>query len=305
MDQLASHKHNYSRNDFNWEKNKTKLMNEVDNIIISFNLQKFQEQVTKEVFEPPIHTNDIPNNDNNDTVTLVEVILQKKHTYENVLKELPKLSKTQRRTSLDLMHSRPSLDMFNHKRTSSFSKPALASTSNVNVLTKAEINSPSKKFDLSLIIPKKRVTGNTDADKRSRRISLVGENLPHYIKDQLTIESEKHDKTVHKKKSRMNNLLANSQSLYAHKDISSLKSNTNTSDFTNSAVDESDDDKEYISPNLLTKYYDIEEEEEEGEDIDFVNVDDSYISENDNDNDPEGEQDDQDDQDDDDYLFNI
>lgn len=299
MDQLVSHNHNYSRNDFNWEKNKTKLMNEVDNIILSFNLQKFQEhvplEVTKDETEPSEYFNDHPNDHSNHNIPPIEVIQQKNtiknNTPEIILKELPKLSKTQRRTSLDLMHSRPSLDMFNHKRTSSFSKPAVASTSNVNVLTKAEINT-SKKFDISLIIPKKRVTD----DKKARRVSLVGENLPHYIKNQLTIESEKRDKTLHKKKSRMNNLLANSQSLYAHKDISSLKSNTNTSDFTNSAIDESDDDKEYISPNLLTKYYDIEEEEE---DIDFVNVDDSYIS------DPEEQVEEQDDDQDDDYLFNI
>lgn len=400
--QVLNHrKPGLSKNDFRWEGNKTKLINEVDNIISSLDLAPF-----KDITQPPIkgvlhHDRDnkqyrqnklIPSQKHPQTPpgTVVHHGTQKAQlnpkqfgaNIDQVLSEhmnlldldyeanrrlqapsiakveMPKLSKAQRRTSLDLMHSRPNLSNdLGHRRTSSLSKPAMASTSNVNVMTKADVRTanketPLKKFNLVLIIPKRKghapvkdagvpdnhkksshlegpssdnkpQRNNSDddtdkvVDKRSRRISLVGENLPNYIRSQ--IQSGSNDKTVAKKQSRMHNVLANSESLYAHnKDVASDKSDshTGTSDYENyNDNSESEDDREYILPNLLTKYYD-DLQEGEGEDDEeheqdenghfsingvdngFVNID-TQVSDDEskntvNDNDTE-----------DDYLFTV
>ncbi|EGV61639.1 hypothetical protein CANTEDRAFT_115100, partial [Yamadazyma tenuis ATCC 10573] len=301
MAELISNKSVYSRDEFNWESNKMKLMNEVDNIILSFNLSPYQD-LTK----PPIKNTKTSSTKAASAAPIVAqeppprpppIPLTQEPFKQKI--EMPKLSKTQRRMSLDLMQTRPQSTtnpFIIHTRTNSLSKPALTSTSTVNVLTKAEIgklqdnpppqkvNDP-RKFNLTSIIPKRRVakepvsnTTNTEVtlsavDKRNRRASLVGENLPTYIKDQLSLVGG-NKKQLNKKQSRLQNLLSNSESLYVHnKDSSSLKSDTRTgtSDYNTSNHTESDDDKEYVSPNSLTRYY--EDNDEDEDEVDFVNVD--------------------------------
>lgn len=349
LNHLNQQKPIQSKNNFNWEGNKTKLINEVDNIILLFNLTPFKEITQppiKGVFgdhramndqrsqrnqresgpgpsneidllaKPPIQNLALQNDPDHSKITKPRTEIPHK-------KEMPKLSKAQRRTSLDLMHSRPNLSDFQHKRTGSFSKPALASTSNVNVLTKADVKAKDKspnKFNLVLIIPKrkghapKENQGNTGdtLDKRTRRLSLVGENLPNYIKNQLNGE-----RTITKKKSRVHNLLANSESLYAHSKVSgkdsakdsgrdasanaSAKSSHTGSDYDNyDQNSESEDDREYILPNLLTKYYEDQEEERASiDDNEFVNVNQLELSES------ERLENDDNDNDNDDYLFTM
>lgn len=195
--------------------------------------------------------------------------------------------------------------------------------------------------------------------KKERRVSLVGENLPMYIRKQLDLDEEphthddnvkkvlrplspisteqstvfspspKHDsvstKSISRKQSRLDNILSNSQSLYTHsKDRASVKSGVspnNTSNTTPYANDTtSDTDKEYILPNLFTKYYGGELEGDENEDndaltdgieymeddVDFINVGGSFegfgvLGE---DIDQEHEDDDEDDEDEDEEVEN-
>ena len=141
----------------------------------------------------------------------------------------------------------------------------------------------------------------------------------------------KNQKQVVKKKSRLQNLLANSQSLYSHsKDVNSARSSLASSNISSSNKtsntsaggtphydsDEEDDNKEYILPDLLTRYYGMQaddngdheeilkEIDENEDDIDFVNVNESYdvlvrrVADDDRENTHH-------DYDDDDYLFKI
>lgn len=328
MTELMEHKSIYSRDDFNWESNKTKLMNEVDNIILSFDLKPYHDltkppiKETKETKEAepitysktrqidipqisnePVNVNTAVPNATDPTLPLPKL---------NVIKnDMPKLSAKQRITSLELMNS----NVRTHKRTNSLRQPVVASTSNVNVLTKPEIKGPGKKFDFTSIINRNKQSKlptklAVKGDKHQRRASLVGENLPTYIKDQLAST-----RTLNKKQSRMKNLVLNSESLYVHlKEPESIRSDsrggsraetTNTSmshtESSNFANSDSEDDKEYILPNLLTRYY----EEHEDEDLEFVDVNDtfngskySYESSGD-----EVPNDDDEEEDDDDLLF--
>lgn len=468
LNQLTQNKPGISKNDFTWEGNKTKLINEVDNIILSLNLAPFKEpsqpeavnkdqnpttrqkvldrtkhqleahgkqhdyhQSHKNVSNYLQRSNGRPNgpisqslgkelfpSGSNQEQNIDQVLSQQSGPeagqrepaqretrpessnavatspsiqIEKSRIEMPKLSKAQRRTSLDLMYSRPHLaNNITPRRSNSLSKPAIASISNVNVLTKADVSNkkePSKKFNLVLIIPKRNghaavpvsgdhrsnnnlvVTADSNSripvdppgelgqsgpsasgpsqsnpntvqsernnqkitnDKRTRRISLVGENLPSYIRNQLQPGGSHQDKTLTKKQSRMHNVLANSESLYAHnKDVPSVKSDsyTGTSDYDNinDQNSESEEDREYILPDLLTKYYEMQEEEEYDEDEDgdgdrivdgmgngmdngFVNVDTQVdLSEDDEDEDSNKATNDGDDDknQDDDYLFTV
>lgn len=252
------------------------------------------------------------------------------------IEELPKLTSTERRTSLDLMYSKMNGPI---SAPDSLSRAASVSTSNVNVITKAEVTGLTRidnkvpiKNSLRSVLKKlagfnlgkktKELTTkpspasidrtrhtstpprvNGLAEKKNRRISLVGENLPMYIRQQLKLpdnEEEGSDSgsgrikspesdsinSLSKKPSRINNLLANSQSLYSHsKDVSSQNHTSNTSLYDNDTT--SDNDKEYILPNLFTKYYGEDDEdsnvdaiikgiEDLGEDAEFVNLGGSY-----------------------------
>lgn len=313
--------------------------------------------------------------------------------------KMPTLSNSERRTSLDLLHTTPRLvtdhsdNIYdgtpNVKRFSSLSKPAATRTSNVNVITKADVNIEKRakkevrqfnerfqdflrKIKVSIRRPiespsttrsplidqldrrlsSSHAEGNSidNANKinpallepKTRRTSMVGDNLPLYIKKQLeavnpeendgnqrnTTTKPNNDKSeppkspqqVSKNRSRIHNLLANSQSLYSHsRDVSSINSEVYQDETTNASnnsegteeldhehEDDSEDDKEYILPNLLTRYYGIGEDDEEGENIlrgiegiaedtDFINVNGNYDSAE--------EQDDY--NDDEDYLFKI
>lgn len=356
-----SNKSVFMHDELNWENNKVNLMNEVDNIILSFDLKPYHD-LTK----PPIKETKAQAEERkpSHTVESMEAIkargpnirstATKSHTRalsqqipEPLKSELPKLSKTQRRMSLDLMNSRPqfTLPTPGITRSSSLSKPALASTSNVNVLTKPDLTTPNvapvktsvpKKFNITLIIPNKKVIqskNHQDTQSKvmtttasTRRTSLVGDTLPGYIKAQLNLAGD--GKKLSKKQSRLHNLLANSESLYTNnKDITSSKSDTQTgtSDYYNSYENNSsDDDKEYILPNLITKYYGMDQQSGADEDIDFVQINDSFnnldsensvILEEAEDEDDEQEDDDEEDEDravkmqqqedDDDYLFKI
>ncbi|KAI5955890.1 hypothetical protein KGF54_001392 [Candida jiufengensis] len=237
--------------------------------------------------------------------------------------EMPKLTKKQRRQSLDLMHSRPSLGI--RKDTQLTTAPAI-STTNVNVTasSKAILKIPSKKF-----IDSKDVQSIRQAavpNMKQRRTSLVGAQLPNYIRkqlignrqiqkitpkssvrrmnlqnDQLNMNNNTNANNIQqnhyspsnstitrKQQTRLQNLLSNSQSLYAHSNSNDVESTTNTSDLENRLrYDTDDDDKEYISPDSLAKFYglqyegdggDYEEEDDEDEDEDdeeeneFVNL---------------------------------
>ncbi|CAI5757678.1 unnamed protein product [Candida verbasci] len=92
----------------------------------------------------------------------LEPFLEEEPKREEPRKEMPRLTKTQRRLSLELMHSRPSIN--------ELAKPATATISNVNVL--AGDKKKPKTISRPMI--------------KQRRSSLVGEKLPLYIKRQLS-----------------------------------------------------------------------------------------------------------------------
>lgn len=134
----------------------TTVYKEATGIIDGLGLRNFQKE---------IQTNPVIN-DKADASGLRQSLLAKSENMDNTItqvaqappkekaklpiREMPRLSKTERRMSLDLMHLNP--DYLNqkkdatrpglHKRNSSLSKPAPVSTSNVNVITKAEVNAP-------------------------------------------------------------------------------------------------------------------------------------------------------------------
>ncbi|KAK6454491.1 uncharacterized protein RJT20DRAFT_136844 [Scheffersomyces xylosifermentans] len=136
---------------------------------------------------------------------------------------------------------------------------------------------------------------------------------------------------ISKKRSRLQNLLANSQSLYAHsKDVASVKSSlrsskndsnktTNTSVENGSANSDSEeeDDKEYISPDSLTRYYGVQVDDGDDhdeilrgingndDDVDFINVNESYDILTQRNGDDEDERSTRIEFEDDDYLFKI
>lgn len=322
--------------------------------------------------------------------------------------DLPKLTSTQRRMSLDLMHTIPMIsnEMSTQipqlaKKKQNLSKPASTTTTNINVTTKTDINtkvsqkkaavSNRNRFQDFLRKIKLKITRNvSDAAsspmsplvvqlddtlrgksenlmvgtqnfqakqvknkdhykssevKTVRRLSLVGENLPLYIRQQLEASntaanpilqnsSYQADYTsstsLSKRQSRMHNILENSQSLYSQsKDLSLIESGTNQDDDTmpntseieriNENNDEtengSDDDKEYILPDLLARYYGSDANEEdlitninEIEDaFDFINVRsyDAYDQEGDDEGEDEGEDEEVEYNEDDEYLFKI
>ncbi|KAI5966156.1 uncharacterized protein KGF55_000465 [Candida pseudojiufengensis] len=242
--------------------------------------------------------------------------------------EMPKLTKKERRQSLDLMYSRPSLGV--RKESQLTTDPAI-STTNINVIASSKaVPKNSKKNNEAKYNPSAK-PGVATTIKR-RRTSLVGEKLPIYIRKQLSENRQvqritpkssiKHmalnqnkskigtksqdpqeryspsNSDFSKKQTRLQNLLSNSQSLYAHSNSNEVDSTTNTSVSENRLrYDTEDDDKEYISPDSLAKYYGLqyegeeetfeeedEEEEDDEEDNEYMNLEsnnDRYFNGND------------------------
>lgn len=319
--------------------------------------------------------------------------------------DLPKLTTTQRRMSLDLMYTGPRFPEISDqipgstKKRPNLSKPASATTTNINVTTKTDINtnsnqkqvlvSNSNRFQNFLRKIKLKITRNVSevapspksplivqlddtlkskpenvvdnsknvhdkqgkdksrykgsALKKGRRLSLVGENLPLYIRQQLEANYSNQNpvlenssfqvdsassRSLSRRQSRMHNLLENSQSLYSQsKDLSLVGSGANEdddimpntseierlNDNTNETENGSDDDKEYILPDLLARYYGSDANEEdligninEIEDaFDFINVR-SYDAYEDMEGEDEEEDEEEEDyNEDDEYLFKI
>lgn len=290
-----------------------------------------QENARQTKTEPAESINIVPEPSPNPKITEQPSLDLK--TSERPLQDL----RTERRTSLELIHNGPI------SGPESLSRAASVSTSNVNVITKAEVTGLTKTPTKTLIKNRLKFTGfklrkktvdlttkpspaSIDRTKQStsmsnRRVSLVGENLPMYIRQQLSMpeQEESADKdsvrvkspetdsfnSLSNKPSRINNLLANSQSLYSHsKDVSSQNHTSNTSLYDNDTT--SDNDKEYILPNLFTKYYGDDDGDsnvdavikgiEDMGDAEFVNVGGSSSIEEEEEEEEEEEPD---------YLFSI
>jgi len=226
--------------------------------------------------------------------------------------DMPRLTKNQRRLSLDLMQPRPNPDFTG--KDGQLVTPAATSITNLSVTTRSK---PVLEHHSS-----GQLASTTRPELKTRPTSLVGEQLPKYIREQLRqaqpaqivspkTATRKHlpnklptiedTREVSRKSSRLQNLVTASQSLHAHSQ--NFNSTTNTSDVERHLrYDSDDDDREYILPGLLAKYYgvqledgsdvdyDDEEEEEEDddddeeEDVDFVNVGGS-VSNDDDEND--------------------
>lgn len=257
---------------------------------------------------------------------------------------VPQLTKTERRASLELMHPRPT---FGIRKEFKLSKAPIAATTNINVMAKSEaktlvknttsptVTKTKKKFSLKQQKSQPQVGLEQGMSRpKHRRTSTVDEQLPTYIRDQLTkhrprqkltpkpsrhqiptiLSNESSLKGSYKKPSRLQNLVTNSQFLYAHnKDLSTSTKSSPTNTFDSDQriqffSDESDneDNKEYILPDLLTRYIGMhvehEDEEEDDDEEEEATENDSQEEEEEEDHDfvNVGEEDD-----DDDYLFKI
>ena len=206
--------------------------------------------------------------------------------------DMPTLTKKQRRLSLELMQHRPKLATRGAK--GQLSTTPATSITNLNVMTRSK--PVLDRTHTNIANPERR------PELRNRRTSLVDEQLPKYIREQLSqgqqpvqtiapkISVRKlsnlppivDTREVSRKSSRLQNVEANSQSLYAHSN--DVNSTTTTSDVEHQLqYDTDEDDREYILPGLLAKYYGLQfeegsdvdydyDDEEEEEEIDFVNV---------------------------------
>ncbi|CAK9438250.1 uncharacterized protein LODBEIA_P24940 [Lodderomyces beijingensis] len=233
---------------------------------------------------------------------------------------MPELTTQQRRLSLELMKPRPKL--FGSNGGPQMTTSAAAGTTNVNVMANATANDSAKLKTLERkLLNKDPRRPGADLRTRSKRTSVMGDNLPTYILNQLSkprivisntpkfplhpihrnpSPSHSINAEISRKSTRMQNLLANSQSLYAR----SNEARSNEVDSTNVSemdwrirYDTEDDEKEYISPDSLARIYglqfdDDEEENEDEEENDFVDLEESGDLE-------------QRDDDENDYLFNV
>lgn len=280
---------------------------------------------------------------------------------------VPQLTQKQRRLSLDLMHAKPSTELKLTKTLAETGVANINVTTKAEIVLETKDNNPQdrskkknklkdmlKRFGLAR---KQSQQSNIQskysfaADKPNRRGSLVGEHLPIYIRKQIHLPPLEHalahtpskrqvlvindipptsrsgSLKLSKKQSRIQNLVINSQSLYAYnrdmanttgKDGTAMRvptATSNGSDLTTNddhrlhydLGDDDENDKEYISPDLLTKFYGLQleggdMEDEEGLDEDnereldeangFIDVNGSFEMVNDDEND-------------DDYLFKI
>lgn len=323
----------YFKDDFNinqlvdhWKSKSNPIYQEVVQIVESLGLESFKLEVLEES-----SSNQTPAKITTKTETIVTTPTTAKRVSST---PVPKLTKTERRLSLDLMHPRPS---FGLNQESQLVKPPITSTTNIHVHAQQEtasdlnppVNLPSKKkftfnkAKFTISTNKRQQEQQTNTAPRQQRTSTVDEQLPLYIRKQLTKnrpqqtitpKPSKHQfaqnssptnsspRGSYKRSSRIQNLLSNSQSLYVHsKDpANSAETSTHTSNDTDLRLryysDELDDEdnREYILPDLLTRYFgvhedqeaedntdndaddDSEEEEEEEEENDFVNVGDDH-----------------------------
>ncbi|RCK54621.1 hypothetical protein Cantr_04432 [Candida viswanathii] len=326
VDQLVMH----------WKSKKNPIFQEVVQMVESLGLEEFKLDQPREPEESV----------EKQQPQLVPVALPKLDHYqvsEPVKKvkspPVPQLTRTERRVSLELMHPKPT---FGVHRELPLAKAPVAATTNINVLAKPEAGtlikkttSPTKKrfsFKQQKPVTPFIVEPNTQRPK-TRRTSTVDEQLPTYIRNQLTknrprqkltpkpskrhvpahLSNESSLRGSYKKTtSRLQNLVTNSQSLYAHnKDLtnSGKSSPANTFDSDQrlqyfSDESDGDDTKEYILPDLLTRYIGMHIDHDDEDDDDEEGV------ETDN-NDHENDEDDHDfvnvgeEDDDDDYLFKI
>lgn len=202
---------------------------------------------------------------------------------EIVRPPMPKLTKTQKRMSLGLLDVKKQRSL----KSLSLRKPPETAMSSVNITTNTAIPVVSKHFTFKNTIrdflDKLRQNHKSSSTTTKRRLSLVDETLPSYIRKQLaerTPESYKSLEETHKHssgtsspgKSRLDNLVANSQSIYAnmpHKPSSNGSASVSES--------RTSEDREYILPGLFTKYMrglgePANEEDEEDEEDDFITV---------------------------------
>lgn len=197
--------------------------------------------------------------------------------------QMPTLTKTQKRMSLGLLDIKKQRTS-NINESLSLSKPPETGTSSIYVTTNAKAPSLTKQFTFKNTVrdflDKLRHGGTKVTTKTRRRLSLVDENLPNYIRKQIVDKSpeppeQNNDEVSLPGKSRFSNVLANSQSIYANR---THKSSSNTSAASESRTTE---DREYILPGLFTKYIrglgdstvNQDELEEDNEDEDeFINV---------------------------------
>lgn len=215
--------------------------------------------------------------------------------------DMPELTKNQRRLSLELMQSKPKFPTTGNE--GQLATTAATSITNLNVTTRS-------KPVLDRTFNGVRAS-TTKPELRNRRTSIVGEQLPKYIREQLNQEQPVQKITpktsvrkllqnnlptisdtreVSRKPSRLQNLVTTSQSLYAHSN--DVNSTTNTSEVENQLRydTDDDDDREYILPGLLAKYYGVQFEDgsdvdydDDEEDVDFVNVGGSISNDDEND----------------------
>lgn len=330
----------YFKDEFNinqlvdhWKSKSNPIYQEVVQIVESLGLDSFKLEVPEESSS---------NKTTTETTTKTEPLVTTPTTAKRVsYTPVPKLTKTERRLSLDLMHPRPS---FGLNQESQLVKPPIASTTNIHVHAQQEtashfnpsVRQPSKK---KFTFHKSKFTISTNRQQqqqqqtntapRQRRTSTVDEQLPLYIRNQLTKnrpqqtitpKPSKHHfiqnaspansspRGSYKRSSRIQNLLTNSQSLYVHsKDpANSAETSTPTSNDTDLQLryysDELDDEdnREYILPDLLTRYFGVHEDHEIEEDTDEDADDDSEEEEEEEENDFVNVGDDHDD-----YLFKI
>lgn len=263
--------------------------------------------------------------------------------------EVPHLTKNERRLSFELMHYIPNPTLV---------KPAETGVSSVNVVTKVtdlETNGyiPTKPTKNALTDKIKRYLGrlqllNQNRQQReleaknrpipaplvvnqtsrgneiapigaARRLSVVGQNLPLYIKSQLELKEEvgaegykgpevtggalaASNEDIYSRSSsmppkmkdtRIHNLLANLESLYFHHDGNST-GETSFGSNTNNESTISDADREYMLPNSFTQW------NVRVRDTDGLHPYQSSLEESANENTDDDEEDD-----DDEYLFQV
>ena len=336
-----NHVNEFLGDDFNieqlilhWKSKKNPIFQEVIQMVESLALEEFQ-------LDPPPQSEIVPEQppqQNVEYYTIPDPVQKVRST------PVPQLTKTERRTSLELMQAKPT---FGHHREFQLAKAPTSATTNINVMAESETNALLKKtmtpatttktkrrFSFKRLKPVTQVVFEPNMSRfKHRRTSMVDEHLPTYIRDQLTknrprqkltpkpsrhhistnLSNESSLRGSYKKPSRLQNLLANSQSLYAHaKDLSTSPKSSPANTFdTDQRIkyfsDHSDeeDNKEYILPDLLTRYFGMhidhdEEEEDDEEDVVDTDNDEQHDDEDDHDFVNVGEEDD-----DDDYLFKI
>ncbi|KAI5958235.1 hypothetical protein KGF57_002590 [Candida theae] len=281
-----------------WGKSDTPLYSNVSQMMDSIGILPFKEVADATSTSEGIQKNPVP-----------EIEPSSK------ARDMPKLTKNQRRLSLELMQRRPNL--YTTTTEGQLFTTAAASVTNLNVTT---MSKPVLESTLS-----DKVNSETGLGMKTRRTSLVNEQLPKYIREQLRQGQQPVQKItpkpsvrkfisnnlapisdmreVSRKPSRLQNVVTNSQSLYAHSN--DVNSTSNTSEIEHQLrYDTDDDDREYISPASLAKYYGVQFEE--GSDVEYDNDDDDDEDEEEEDTDfvkvPGGASDDDGEND---YLFKV